>query len=264
MRMKKQLIAMGALFGTAFYSMSTFAQHVSADASIEATASPVALEETVPVMNCLMTPWRTVDLASSVSAILQDVKVERGDRVSVGDEVAILQRDVEKAQLRLAQTRFDFAQRKLNRTKDLQKKKFVSEQEVDQLRTELQVVRMETAQAQATVNLRSIKSPIDGVVTARLLDEGELTNEQPIVTIAQLNPLRIELLLDAQQFPFIQKGMVATIYPNPPATGKYQADVIAVDQVIDAASGTFGAVLELKNEKEALPAGVSCRAILKK
>lgn len=226
------------------------------------TIEPV--QQPLSVMNCLMTPWRTVDVSASVAGILEKVAVDRGDVVEEGQLLASLQQDVEKAKLELAQTRLNFAQRKLNRLKELRSKNFVSEQEVDQLKTEMQVVRLETAEAREHLRLRSIKSPIDGVVTLRHLDEGELTKDTPVVTLVQLDPLRVEILLEASQLPYIETGMQAQISPHAPASGTYPAKVIAVDRVIDAASGTFGAVLELPNKGKKLPAGLSCEVSFEK
>ncbi len=47
-----------------------------------------------------------------------------------------------------------------------------------------------------------------------------------------------------------------------PVGGSYPAKVVIVDQVIDAASGTFGVRVELPNPKLELPAGLKCQFFL--
>ena len=54
--------------------------------------------------------------------------------------------------------------------------------------------------------LRTVASPIDGVVVDRLQDEGEYVNVDPVVRLATLDPLQIELLLPAQYFGKIRVG----------------------------------------------------------
>jgi len=44
-----------------------------------------------------------------------------------------------------------------------------------------------------------------------------------------------------------------------PLSGRYQAIITVVDRVVDSASGTFGARLELPNPKGDIPVGVKCR-----
>ena len=53
--------------------------------------------------------------------------------------------------------------------------------------------------------------------------------------------------------------MKAKVFPEEPIGGKYIARVVIVDQVIDAASGTFGIRLELPNNKYKIPAGLRCQ-----
>lgn len=56
----------------------------------------------------------------------------------------------------------------------------------------------------------------------------------------------------------IYAGMQATVYPQQPVGGEHQAEVITVDPVVDAASGTFGVRLALPNPDDRLPAGLRC------
>jgi len=56
--------------------------------------------------------------------------------------------------------------------------------------------------------------------------------------------------------------MVADVTPEPPFNRTYRAKVTVVDRVIDAASGTFGVRLELRNSDYSLPAGLKCKVRL--
>lgn len=103
-------------------------------------------------------------------------------------------------------------------------------------------------------------SPIDGVVTERLLGPGEYRNEQnPILTLAQIDPLRVEVFVPTSQYGRIRIGSSAQIHPQQPIGGSYPAVVTVVDQVLDAASGTFGVRLALPNPALQLPAGIRCK-----
>jgi hypothetical protein len=57
----------------------------------------------------------------------------------------------------------------------------------------------------------------------------------------------------------VKQGQKATVMPEPPVGGRYDTTVALVDKVVDAASGTFGVRLELRNRKSEIPAGVRCR-----
>ena len=83
--------------------------------------------------------------------------------------------------------------------------------------------------------------------------------EDPIMEIATIDPLYVEVVVPVEEFGSIKVDMMAEIMPEPLAIRKLRARVIVVDRVIDAASGTFGVRLELPNSEDILPAGLKCR-----
>lgn len=236
-------------------------------------------------LDCVIEPSRIVNLSTAVEGVLQEIRVERGDAVKKGQVVAVLQSDVERVTVKLAKLRADMnaqvnarkvqldsAQRKLDRSVELVAKNFVSSETLDEIRTDLEVARLnyedavatkqlahtELARAKAQYELRVIASPIDGVVTERLLSEGEFAQAQKILTIARIDPLHVEVVAPIEYYGRITPGMTATVVPETPLVGRFAATVKIVDGVVDAASGSFGIRLELPNADGALPAGIEC------
>jgi hypothetical protein len=94
----------------------------------------------------------------------------------------------------------------------------------------------------------------------RLLAPGEYRDEQsPVLTLAQIDPLRVEVFVPTAYYGQIQVGTEAQIRPEKPIGGIHKATVTVVDRVLDAASGTFGVRLRLPNSKLLLPAGIRCK-----
>ncbi len=112
--------------------------------------------------------------------------------------------------------------------------------------------------AQALLNQHTVTSPIDGIVVERFRSQGEFASDGPIVQLAQLDPLNVEVLLPASRFGLIKPGMQATVMPEAPLEGSYTAEVKIVDRVVDASSGMFGVRLELPNPDNKLPGGLRC------
>jgi hypothetical protein len=54
--------------------------------------------------------------------------------------------------------------------------------------------------------------------------------------------------------------MEVEILPEIPAGARYAAKVTVIDRLVDAASGTYGVRMELRNPRHALPAGIRGRA----
>lgn len=236
-------------------------------------------------IECAIEPNRKVQISTAVEGVLDDVLVKRGEVVKAGQTVALLESGVEKAAVKLAhkratlqaqidarKARVKSADRKLKRAEDLVDKNFVSSEELEDAATELEVAernlqeslesqqlaKLDLIRANEQLALRVIKSPIDGVVVQTFLSGGEFAQGQPILEIASINPLHVEVILPIDHYGSVQVGGQALVYPEPPLAGEYTAEVTIVDRIVDAASGTFGVRLLLPNAELALPAGVEC------
>jgi multidrug efflux pump subunit AcrA (membrane-fusion protein) len=182
-----------------------------------------------------------------------------------------------EGQIEAARTRIDYAKSKLVRVEDLEQKQFVAAQARDDIKAELRLAkaelqaaleardlaRLEHRRAQAELELRTLKSPFDGVVIDRMLDPGELaesgSGRKAVLKIAQTNPLRIDVVLPATLFGHIRGAQLAHV-KSAVGAGTYTAEVDTVDQVIDAASGTFVVRLTLPNPDLSVPIGSRCTA----
>jgi multidrug efflux pump subunit AcrA (membrane-fusion protein) len=97
-----------------------------------------------------------------------------------------------------------------------------------------------------------------GVYPGEFLDPSSAS--KPVFKLAQINPLKVRLVLPKESFGKVKVGARAELVPEVPANAKYLATVKTVDRVIDAASGTYVAVLELNNPDSEIPSGVRCKA----
>jgi RND family efflux transporter MFP subunit len=238
-------------------------------------------------IGCIIEPERVADVGSPVIGVIQAVLVERGDRVRKGQTVAVLRNDVERAAVSLAQSRarmdadekaavanYDFARQRLARSQDLFRKEFISKQALDQAIAEAEVAEQRLAQAreqqlalgkelslaQARLEERTIRSPFDGIVAERYLSAGERVEEKPLLRVAKVDPLRVEVILPSTAFGMIPLGSTARIVPEMPNATPIAAKVTLVDKVLDAPSNTFRVRLKLPNPGSVIPAGLRCRA----
>ena len=207
---------------------------------------------------CLVEPYLEIKLSSAVDGILGEVTVDRGDEVKKGQVLARLVSEAEQAHLDLLKARAEFAARKVERNEELYLRQMISPHEKDELETEAHLLRLELREAEARLALRSIRSPIDGVVVERLSSPGEFVGDAPILRLAQTDPLRIETTIPVGLYGKLSVGMTSKVQWEAPGIGSRSATVTVVDPVVDAASGTIGVRLELRNPGNQLPAGVQC------
>lgn len=258
--------------------------------SLAAAAPAGTAPDSMGVTSCIVNPKRVIQLGSPVAGLLSEVLVDRGSVVTAGEIVAKLESGVEEAQLAIDQFRsknttqveasrvdLDFNQKALAMREKLRDNMFAKTEDVDKYQAlvnqdqiairkaeaDLRIAALESVRSQQQLNLKWIRSSVNGVVTERKLSPGEYVSEQtPILTIAEINPLYVELVVNADQYPSYRVGMTAELHPGPPVAGVYSATVDVVDPVIDAGSNTFRVRLVLPNPKNAIPAGIRCTARL--
>ena len=238
-------------------------------------------------LDCLVKPEMYVEVSSPVVSVLEEVLVETGDVVRKGQPVARLEASVERARVKMAELQVDHVSdienrkeqlkfKKLNyeRMQELRAKNSVPQFEADKARTEYELAVHELARArearimaranlemeQQQLALRTIVSPIDGIVVDRYVMVGESVEGRSIMKLAQVNPLKVELIAPTEYFGLIRRGMKADIYPEQPANQVVQATVTIVDKLIDPASGSFTVRMALPNPDDQLVGGVNCIA----
>ena len=131
--------------------------------------------------------------------------------------------------------------------------------DLEEARENLRLAKLELDRSVEVVKRTTIYSPITGVVMERFLAPGEHIEDQPVVKLAQIHPLHVEVFAPVELLGAIKLGMRADVTPENSVGKAYKARVTIVDRVIDAASGTFGVRLELPNPKYRLPAGLKCK-----
>lgn len=241
----------------------------------------------LPLLSCRIEPHVTVDVGTAVEGIISDIKVSKNERVEVGQVLATIESSVEDitTQLRKLQAEidsdvdakqmtYDFRHRYLTRLLDLYIKNVVSFQEVDQAKTEAAVAakelqrakdnkqqaELEYRRAQKNLNRSTISSPVRGLIMERYKEPGEHVENEPILQVAQLDPLRVQVYAPVSMFGLISLDMEAIIMTElPKQKGTYRGKVVMVDQVLDAPSNTFGIRLELPNVNYHLPSGLKCK-----
>ncbi len=238
---------------------------------------------------CLVAPDHVAEIGSQVTGVLASIHAERGDLVRKGQLLARLHAGVERASVTVAKTRaradaelkaahanYKFQRQNLLRAEELVEKNFISQQALEKVRAETSVAKQRYIQARdqhkiaqrelelakARLRMREVRAPFAGIVAERYVTVGERVEERPMFRIARVDPLRVEIIVPAELFGTVKKGMTAQVTPDLPNAVAMQADVVLVDKLIDPASNTFRVRAALPNAESAIPSGLRCRAEL--
>lgn len=243
-------------------------------------------------LECLIEPNQVVDIASPVVGLLEKTHVKRGDLVSKGQVLAVLesrseQYAAESALYRSslqgptmsAESKIEFSRKKFARKRELSNAQHVAQQERDEAESDLkqaeaelqiakenkQLAKIEHQQQSSQLALRTLRSPFSGVVVDQSAFVGEVveptgSTKKNIFRLAQIDPLKVRLVLPMSLFGQMKVGASVSVTPELSNSASYSAKVKMVDRVIDASSGTFVVLLEMPNPSSAIPSGVRCRA----
>lgn len=231
-------------------------------------------------------PYHVIDVAAAESGIVIGLGVEEGDTVEKDQPVADLNQDVLQASveiarghrdavsgLKSAESELTLRSERLRKLKELRVNGNSSEEEVNraqlefdvaqarllQVRENLEIKRLEYERIRLQLALRTVRSPIDGVVTEIYRDIGEFVSpaDPVVLTIVQLNPLRATFSVPVADVKSIRKGQTVPVRIDG-TKGTVNAKVELVSPVINAESQTVRVKLELPNPGNRIRSGAKC------
>ena len=259
------------------------ARYLAALAALVAATAPAAAASS---FDCVIDPSEVVKLGSPITGVLDKVLVKRGDAVTAGQPVAVLESTIEAAAVKLnrfkaestakidaQEERLKLARSRVDRTgsprglvvtqdkyEELRAEAAVAQQDLLREKQDRELSQLDLERSQATLDQRTIRSTIDGIVTEKKLSAGEFVNQEGyIVSLSRLDPLYVEVFLPVIYYKQVHIGTEASVQPAPPIENTYKATISVVDRVFDPASGTFGVRLTLPNPGNTLPGGQRCK-----
>ena len=206
-------------------------------------------------------PFKQNHISSSTPSRIEKIYVEVGDMVKKGQLLVQMDRTM-FAQMK---SQLDNLERDYARLDTLFRAGSVPQQQVDQVKTQLDVLRTSFQNASENTQLRS---PINGVITGRYYNDGEMYSMTPsitgrpaIVSVMQIQPVKILVNVPEMYFPRVKPGMESIItldlYPNKEFKGK----VYLVHPTIDPLTKTFTAEVEIPNQQMLIRPGMFARVM---
>lgn len=199
---------------------------------------------------------RIVTVRNETAGTVDQVLVEKGERVSGGD--ALLQLRMDDREIRLADARALLAQRQAeyNAAENLGRDGFQSHTAVQQAAAALERARAELRAVELDRERTTIRAPFDGVLNDRLVEVGDyLATNTQTVQIVETDPLIVVIDVTQEDVRRLSVGQTAEIRFRRDETREGTVRFIAA--AADPATRTFRVELELPNNEHALPAGLS-------
>jgi RND family efflux transporter MFP subunit len=225
-------------------------------------------------------PRAEAQLGPNTSGLIAKINVAEGDRVRKGmvlfrldDRDAALRVEQARAAREAARVNLRAAQTEYDRTKPMFDEKAVNRMQWDQLVARLDSARVGVQQADVALSMAekvladaTVRSPIDGVVTGKLKNEGEMATTMPptvVLVVQDQSVLELRLRLPEHALGQVKIGDVVTARFDALSTVR-QARVIRINQAVDARTRTVEVVAEIPNPDRALKSGLLASVDLKR
>ncbi len=231
-------------------------------AAIPVKVTPIARTKIARSIDYTATilPFEEVNMAPSTPGRIDKIYVEVGDRVSKGEQLFLMDR----TQLYAQKVQLASLEKDLSRLDTLLRQGSTRQQQYDQMKTQYEVTRTNVEFMEANTLL---KAPFNGIVTGKYFEDGELYSGSPtttsgraaVVTVMQINPLKVNVGISEQYYPLIKKGMKAEITADVYSNEKFTGTIFRIAPTINPATRSFVAEIEVPNSKELLKPGMFVR-----
>lgn len=196
------------------------------------------------------------NIAPQMAGRITKINVEIGDFVKAGQVLA----EIDKAQLLQAQLQLQNQEVELQRLKSLFEAGGLSQSDYDAIQMQYNVLK---TQVDNLVENTTLRSPVNGVVTARNYDVGDMYGmSMPIFTVEQIVPVKILVGVSESDYSKVKKGdsveIVADAIPGKTFYGK----INRIYPTVDPATRTFTVEVKVDNSYRTLRPGMFVRAII--
>jgi membrane fusion protein (multidrug efflux system) len=138
--------------------------------------------------------FQTINIYNQEEGIVKQILPREGDTVKRDDLLITLDDQLLSAQLQRARAVRQQAEKELQRISGLIKRNLTARSELTQKETDLAVAKADEQVIATRLGYTRIKSPIDGVVTARHTEPGNLAEKSSLLlTLADLSSLRLKV-----------------------------------------------------------------------
>lgn len=191
-------------------------------------------------------------ISPAMPARIRKIHVEVGDRVRKGQTLVTLDR----TNLAQSQTQIANLERDLQRYQELYEVGGISKQQIEQLEVQLEVAK---SSASNLAENTTLTSPINGVVTERNYDSGDMPAGMHILQIENFNPVKLIINVSENLYTSITKGMevdvMMEVYPDEKFSGK----VSLIHPTINQSTHTFPVEVQIQNSDSRIRPGMFAR-----
>ena len=203
---------------------------------------------------------RGVVLRPEVSGRITQLNFTDGQRVRKGQVLVQFDDQLPLAQVQQSQAELSIARANQKRNQELVAQNFISQRSLDESAANLQVAEAKLSQAKATAARLKIVAPFDGIAGIRQVNVGDyLKDGSDIVNIEDIEAIYVDFRLPERFQNKIKRGQTAVLDIDALPGRKYNAQIQAIDPLIDANGRSIGVRGCIDNRQLQLRPGMFAR-----
>ena len=197
------------------------------------------------------------NIAPTSPGRISKIFVEVGDQVRKGQKLV----QMDAANLTQLKLQLDNQETEFKRVDELYKVGGASKAEWDAAKTNLDVRR---SSYENLLENTQLVSPLNGVVTARNFDNGDLytSTQTPVLVVEQIAPVKLMVNVSEPNFPKVTKGMAVKVKLDVYEGEEFEGKVSLVYPTIDATTHTFPVEITLANANQRVRPGMFARVTM--
>lgn len=193
------------------------------------------------------------NIAPQMTGRITKINAEIGDFVTKGQVLA----EIDKAQLLQAQLQLQNQEVELARLKSLYEAGGLSKSDLDAIELQYNVTK---TQVDNLLENTVLRSPVNGVVTARNYDQGDMYSmSAPIYTVEQIVPVKLLVGISESDYSKVKKGDSVEITADAVPDKTFYGKVEKIYPTIDPATRTFTVEVVVSNNYKTLRPGMFAR-----
>lgn len=192
------------------------------------------LPQTITAVGSLRSD-EAVIIRPEVAGRISEIGFKEGQRVTKGSIIVRLDASVQRAELQQAEASLALAKSRIERSRDLHAKGFISSQARDEAESNYKVAQASYELSSARLTKLDIRAPFNGIAGLRLVSIGDYVKEgQDIVNIEEIDPLKVDFRVPEIFFKQVTNGQALEVtldaFPNRTFNGR----VLAINPLVDA------------------------------
>ncbi len=198
-----------------------------------------------------------VTITAELTGKVVGIAFESGARAAAGDLLVQQDIDVEKAQLRSAESAAELARIEFARFRKLLADNVIAQSDYDNAQARLTQALAQADNIRAVIAKKTIRAPFAGRLGIRQINLGQVIDDgQAIVSLHSLDTIFVDFFLPQQQLSLIHTGLSVRVTTDALPGRQLTCQITAINPEVDADTRNIHIQAKLANPEELLRAGM--------